>query len=49
MELKKLLQATNQLEHKGDRNREEKKGEGEKSRKLDGTKRRKGNQKTQWC
>lgn len=27
---KKLLLATNQLEHKGDRNREEKKGEGEK-------------------
>jgi hypothetical protein len=45
MELKQLLQATNQLEHKGDRNREEKKGEGEKSRKLDGTKRKKGNQK----
>jgi hypothetical protein len=45
MELKKLLQATNQLKHKGDRNREEKKGEEEKSRKLDGTKRKKGNQK----
>jgi hypothetical protein len=40
-----MLLATNQLEHKGDRNREEKKGEGEKSRKLDGTKREKGNQK----
>ncbi len=43
--VQKLLQATNQLEHKGDRNREGKKGEGEKSRNLDGTKRKKANQK----
>jgi hypothetical protein len=45
MEIKNLLQATNQLEHKGDRNREEKKEREKKVESLTEQKGKKGNLK----